>query len=191
MKRIVVVHKIISKSAGLLTPKATKLFETIKSEAVNYSVIWCGNNKYQVTRGPLSQYAVNVETKTCSCRKWELTGMPCRHAVVVIWNMKQHGMDVGIPENWVSEVYWLDTWKKVYANTIDPINGRDMWMPSACPTKLTPPKHHKQIGRPKKKRKKTSEELSQPVVSGKMSRIGSTTTCGKCGEKGHNKRSCK
>ncbi|MFS7931778.1 putative transcription factor interactor and regulator CCHC(Zn) family [Helianthus anomalus] len=192
MKRIVLVHKVIAKCDGPLTPKATELFETIKSEASQCSVIYSGNNKYQVSRGIYDQCVVNINQRNCTCRKWELTGLPCRHAVAVIWNMTQHGQDVGIPESWVSEVYWIETWKKVYANTIDGVNGVVMWTPSQCPITLRPPKHHKQVGRPKKKRKKSAEELSQPIVkNGKMIRVGSTVTCTKCKGKGHNQRSCK
>ncbi|KAD2393312.1 hypothetical protein E3N88_40289 [Mikania micrantha] len=191
MKRILVVHKLISKCDGPLTPNATKAFNTIKSEASQYTVIWNTSNKYQVN-GPWSdQRVVDVGQRTCSCRRWELTGMPCKHAVAVNWNMAVNGIEVGIPESWVSKVYWLDTWKKVYQSTVNPINGKDLWIPSTCPTTLLPPKHHKQIGRPKKKRKKAVDELNQGVSkNGKMVRAGNTITCTLCKDIGHNKRTC-
>ncbi|KAK1419396.1 hypothetical protein QVD17_28563 [Tagetes erecta] len=109
----------------------------------------------------------------------------------MIWNMEQHGQDEGIPENWVSDVYWLSTWKKVYDHTVEPITGMDFWTPSQCPTTIDPPKHHKPIGRPKKQRKKSNEELAEVGKDGKMSRRGNTVTCDLCKNKGHNKRSCK
>ncbi|KAK9078780.1 hypothetical protein SSX86_002838 [Deinandra increscens subsp. villosa] len=190
MKRIAGVHKLIAKCEGPLTPNATKILEGIKSEANNYLVSWNGANKFQVSGPRGNQCVVDVDLKTCSCRKWELTGIPCRHAVAVNWEMARYRLEVGIPETWVSEVYWLDTWKKVYAHTIDPINGRDMWPQSACPTTLVPPKHHKQVGRPKKARKKSKDE--QVVEkNGKMSRRGNSVRCTNCNNRGHNKRSCK
>jgi hypothetical protein len=192
MKRIVAVHKSIAKCNGPLTPKVTMLLEKIKSDASQCTVVWSGPNKYQVSGPSQSQFVVKFDEKTCSCRRWDLTGIPCKHGVAVIWDMALNGIDVGIPETHVSQVYWLDTWKKVYNKTIEPINGRDMWPNSACPTKLLPPKHHKQVGRPKKKRQKTAEEMTQPAgEGGKMVRYGGTVTCGKCGNKGHNQRSCK
>lgn len=93
----------------------------------------------------MSQCVVNMDLKTCSCRKWDLTGMPCEHAVAAIRDMSKNDISVGEPENWVSEVYWLDTWKKVYANVIEPINGPSSWTPSHCPTTLVPPKHNMQV----------------------------------------------
>ncbi|KAI3731259.1 hypothetical protein L1987_62447 [Smallanthus sonchifolius] len=195
MKRIVVVHKIIAKCKGPLTPTATKMLDQIKTDASHYTVIWAGTGKYQVTGPTGEQRAVFMDKRSCSCRKWDLTGMPCRHAVACIWNMAMHGSDEGIPEKWVHEAYWLDTWKKVYAHTLDPINSKDLWTPSKCPTTLIPPKHHKQVGRPKKKRKKSADEVSQLTQtmssSGKMPRKGNTVTCDKCKQKGHNQRTCK
>lgn len=46
-----------------------------------------------------------------------------------------------------------------------------------------------QVGRPKKKRKRAVDE---PVSQGKkLSRKFLTVKCSKCGNKGHNSRSCK
>ncbi|GKG35091.1 mutator type transposase, partial [Tanacetum coccineum] len=47
------------------------------------------------------------------------------------------------------------------------------------------------VGRPGKKRKKSACEVTEMVKDGKLTRKGGTVTCCKCGQKGHNKRSCK
>ncbi|GKG06467.1 mutator type transposase, partial [Tanacetum coccineum] len=47
------------------------------------------------------------------------------------------------------------------------------------------------VGRPGKKRKKSVGEVTEMVKDGKLIRKGGTVTCCKCGQKGHNKRSCK
>ncbi|KAD4982520.1 hypothetical protein E3N88_19191 [Mikania micrantha] len=155
-KRIVNVHKIQARCEGPLTPAATTMFNAIKHEASQYNVLVTGSSKYQANGPRGNECVVDVVMKTCSCRKWELTGMPCRHAVAAIWDMSKNDMSVGLPESWVSEVYWLDTWKKAYMHTIYPIPGPELWTPSECPFKLTPPKHHKQVGRPKKKKEEIS-----------------------------------
>ncbi|KAJ0567248.1 hypothetical protein HanIR_Chr06g0282651 [Helianthus annuus] len=41
-----------------------------------------------------------------------------------------------------------------------------MWPPSMCPTKLTPLKHHKKVGRPKKKRKRSQLEVEAGLTRG-------------------------
>ncbi|XP_022040793.1 uncharacterized protein LOC110943349 [Helianthus annuus] len=170
-KRIVNVKKLQAKCMGPLTPHATEVYDEIKKQAAEMSVLMVDSDK-----------------------KWDLTGMPCKHAVAAIWDMSRNSIDAGIPEEWVSDVYWLSTWKKVYENVIEPINGLNMWTPSQCPTTLIPPKHHTRVGRPKKKRKEAfgEKELEQEFdKGGKMTRKGSTIKCGKCGNMGHNVRSCK
>ncbi|KAK1424568.1 hypothetical protein QVD17_19900 [Tagetes erecta] len=77
----------------------------------------------EVTITRTQQHVVDIDAKTSSCRRWEFTAMPYKHTVVVLWNMDQHGYDMGILERWVFEVYWLDSWKKVYMNTLEPIHG--------------------------------------------------------------------
>lgn len=190
MKRIVVVHKLISKSDGPLTPYATRAFNEIKEKASQYTVLMAGRGRFQVTGlSTFDQCSVNVNDRTCTCRKWQLTGMPCQHGVAAIWNMGQNGVQTGIVESWVDEVYWLETWKRVYFNTIEPINGREFWVPSECPSILVPPKHHTPVGRPKKARKKSNVEIEE--AKGKMTRKGGTKKCAKCGNEGHNSRGCK
>ena len=155
--------------------------------------MWNGENEYQVTGPYNDQVVVDIMKKSCSCRKWELTGMPCKHAVAALWDLAGHKEGVGIPENWVHECYWLTTWKKVYSHKIYCLNGPNLWKKHPSPLTLIPPKQHTQIGRPPKKRKKSADELSSQKMSsgGKLSRVGKTVTCTVCKTMGHNKRSCK
>ncbi|XP_076922696.1 uncharacterized protein LOC143584551 [Bidens hawaiensis] len=178
MKRMVVVHKTIAKCQGPLAPVATTLFEKIKTEANPYTVIWNGNTKYQVTDPTNEKRDVDMEQRTCSCRTWELMGMSCRHAVACIYNMAMSGQSDGIAERWVDEASWLETWKKVYAKTLEPINSMELWPISPCSTTITAPKYHKKIGRPKKKRRKYAEEILE--LSQNLQKV----------QVGHNKRSC-
>lgn len=195
MKRIVIVQKVAEKSQGPLTPSATTIFERIKKAAGKYDVTWNGGNKYQCTRQYADQYVVDMNDKSCTCRKWELTGFPCPHGVAAIWNMSLNGMDVGVPEDYVHPAYRLCTWLEVYSHKINPISGRSQWRKSPHQTTLLPPLYHKQPGRPSKKRRRSQVELeSQPASSfvkdGKLSRSGTSKTCSKCKQVGHNARGC-
>ncbi|GJT43997.1 mutator type transposase [Tanacetum coccineum] len=101
------------------------------------------------TDGPhKDQCVVNVEERTCSCRKLDLTWMPCKHAVVAIWNMVDIGLEHDIPETWVH-----------------PNN----------PIILTPSDKHTPIGRPPKKRKKSAAELCDGMVKDVYSNLSQTT----------------
>ncbi|GKB49062.1 reverse transcriptase domain-containing protein [Tanacetum coccineum] len=52
-------------------------------------------------------------------------------------------------------------------------------------------KHNTPVGRPRKNRRKSKEEKAEMVKDGKLSRAYKTVTCMKCGNLGHNSRSCK
>ncbi|KAI3748432.1 hypothetical protein L6452_11494 [Arctium lappa] len=63
--------------------------------------------RYAPVSGPWNdQCIVDVRARTCSCRQWELTGIPCKHSVATNWNMAANGSDV-VPESWVDNSYRL------------------------------------------------------------------------------------
>ncbi|PWA54192.1 transposase, mutator type [Artemisia annua] len=94
--------------------------------------------------------------------------------------MADHGMDMGLPEDWVHSSYRLETWKKQYLFKINHVVGRHLWVKNDWPTTLLLPKIHGQIGRPKEKGKKEKECWKGLQVTCKISK-----------GKGHNKRGCK
>ncbi|CAI9265894.1 unnamed protein product [Lactuca saligna] len=134
MKKIVKVDKEIQKVVGPLTPTATTILDNIKSKAEQYVATFCGAGKYQVAGPWQDQCIVDVGQQSCTCKRWELTGIPCKHGVAAIWDMGRNDKDVGIPESFVHPCYWLSSWKEMYSFKVSPINGRSMWEKSAIPT---------------------------------------------------------
>ncbi|KAI3500877.1 hypothetical protein L1887_36704 [Cichorium endivia] len=204
MKRICNVLKVMAKSPGPLTPTASKLLEINRSNAVQYRARWNGTSKYEVYGPWHDQHVVNMKEMTCTCRRWDLNGIPCKHAIATINEMGDSGEKVGELYTYVNKVYWMDTWKNAYSYKIDPIKGRSMWPKSPCPFKLTPPPHHTQPGRPKTKRKRSADERNSSQskkINETQTQGGSQTqrltkkfvsvTCGKCHNRGHNSRTCK
>ncbi|GJW76436.1 retrovirus-related pol polyprotein from transposon TNT 1-94 [Tanacetum coccineum] len=165
MKRIVIVQKVIEKSQGPLTPTVTKIFNVIKEKASQSTVVWDGAEQFQVNEGRQNLVVMNLANRSCSCRKWEVSGIPCKHAIACNFNMTDNGMQVGLLENLVHQSMRLQTWKTVYSFKINPVHG--------------------------KKRKKSAGEMTEMVKNGKLTRKGGTATCCKCGQKGPNKRICK
>nr|GEV64683.1 hypothetical protein [Tanacetum cinerariifolium] len=162
MKRIVIVQKVIQKCDGPQTPTIAKLFDKIKAGSLGCTVEWNGSELYQVKGSHPEQYVVNLTQKTCSCRKWEISGIPCKHAIAAIHDMTDNSFDVGIPEDWVHESYKLQTWMNDYSY---------------------------KIGRPPKKRKKSKGEIAM-VKGNKLTRQCKIVTCSLCQAARHNKRSC-
>nr|XP_043633429.1 uncharacterized protein LOC122604617 [Erigeron canadensis] len=176
MKRIVIVQKIIDTQKGPLTPTASALFESIKNAANHCTALWNGSHRFQVKDSYRDQCVVDIQERTCSCRKWQLTGMPCKHAVCGIWNARDNSVHDTIVEDWVDPCYRLDTWKEVYSFKVEPVTGSFSWPKNNCPTRLLPPVHKTQVGRPKKLRRKSVMELEEGkmVKNGKLTRTGKT-----------------
>ncbi|GJR03599.1 mutator type transposase [Tanacetum coccineum] len=95
-----------------------------------------------------------MDKRVCSCRKWELTRITCKHVMAAIYNMSENSMGVGIPEHWVHVAYRLETWAHVYSFKVNPCNVREMWPVFESTTVIIPPLYKPQVGRPPKKRKK-------------------------------------
>lgn len=137
-----------------------------------------------------------MTTRVCTCRRWELTGIPCKHVVVDIYNMSSNGKEVGIPEDWVSQCYWLNTWNEMYKYKIEGIVGPAFCSKCSIPSNLKPPNYHVSIGRTRKNRSVSKDEISEEalkksfVKNWKLSKRGSTIKCATCGGKGQNKRAC-
>ncbi|CAI9261197.1 unnamed protein product [Lactuca saligna] len=200
MKRICNFIKVQKKCVGPLTPSATKIMEKNVNWASQYTVRWNGSDKYQVQGPWQDQHVVDMVERVCNCRKWELTGLPCKHVIAVLNDKADNGDEVGELHTYAHRVHWLETWKTAYVYKVEPIKGRAMWPISECPIKITPPIHKNQPGRPKKKMRHSAEEKSQKKGdnvasgsgsqsniasrSGKLTRKFIQVTCSKCKIKG-------
>lgn len=131
------------------------------------------------------QIVVNLKERTCACRKWQLTGIPCFHACSCIFFQKQSPLD------YMHECYKTSRFKQVYSHLLEPINGEEFWE-DTLETPLLPPKVRVAPGRPKKKRDKKSDvpqtRENDPHM---LKRTGTSLQCSHCREWGHNQRSCK
>ncbi|XVF48456.1 hypothetical protein PTKIN_Ptkin03bG0191400 [Pterospermum kingtungense] len=127
------------------------------------------------------QYTVNLKKRICSCRLWQISGIPCAHACCIIWH------DGGEPDKYLHKYYHKDTFLKSYQYSLQPINGSHEWKKSTLEP-INPPIPKKTPGRPKTNRRKSKNEPKK--YPGKMGRGGMIMTCRICGVEGHNKRGC-
>nr|GEW90665.1 splicing factor [Tanacetum cinerariifolium] len=47
----------------------------------------CGNNVFEVRKG-YDSYGVNIDNRTCACKWWDLSGVPCVHSVAAFSFLK-------------------------------------------------------------------------------------------------------
>ncbi|CAB4263665.1 unnamed protein product [Prunus armeniaca] len=63
-------------------PKIFKKVEINKAKAGGCVTMWSSGGKFQVGSGGISQYIVDLDLRTCSCKEWDLTGWPYVHGVL-------------------------------------------------------------------------------------------------------------
>ncbi|XP_022889110.1 uncharacterized protein LOC111404551 [Olea europaea var. sylvestris] len=106
---------------------------------------------------------------------FQVDQLPCRHALVVIATLKLNVYD------FCSVYYTRDAYLNTYKETVFPVGNKSEWnLPDDVSNRVVFALNQKKSsGRPTKKRKKSAYERSQVVK------------CGRCGEFGHNRRTCR
>ncbi|CAH1447328.1 unnamed protein product [Lactuca virosa] len=136
------------------------------------------------TRHGYSAYKVDLDAHSCSCRLWEISGLPCVHAQAAI-NFTHRD-----PTDFISFWYHKDKFIEIYKDNILPVNGSNMW-PYTEYLKPLPPLVRRMPGRPKTKRRRHASECQDSKFPTQKAKVSRTVRCGKCRELGHNKLSCK
>ncbi|KAL8528831.1 hypothetical protein ACS0TY_006330 [Phlomoides rotata] len=90
------------------------------------------SSHYQVRCFDGGQYTVDLQQKTCTCRAWQLCGIPCTHAVCAILG---ENMD---PEDFVHQYYSVDMYKEAYKYPIFGISYDVLWDPTMYIPPLPP-----------------------------------------------------
>ncbi|XP_012831101.1 PREDICTED: uncharacterized protein LOC105952132 [Erythranthe guttata] len=120
-----------------------------------YNVEWNGHEQFEVIGAFQEKIVVHLGEKTCSCRKWNVSGVPCKHAIVGMFYMHYP------PEEFVVDCYKKEVYLKAYSRMMNPMHGPDEW-PNSNRSPLHPPIVEKLPGRPKKARKKQlGEEVTK------------------------------
>ncbi|XP_060182367.1 uncharacterized protein LOC132612037 [Lycium barbarum] len=129
-----------------VSPMAMMVFNVNVERSMQCNIDWNGDEGFEVLEGSY-RHTVNLGQQKCSCRSWELKGIPCAHAIAA---MNHLNMDASQA---ISSWYIKDKYLKAYSNFIQPVPNMKMWPDSTNPI-VEPPKVRKMHGRPTKNRKK-------------------------------------
>ncbi|XP_060969452.1 uncharacterized protein LOC133036739 [Cannabis sativa] len=118
---------------------------------------------------------VNLKEKTCTCNRFQKDEMPCNHAVAVMKDLNINTY------NYCAQYYTSKAWLQTYEETVYPVgNVREWELPDFFEEIIVlPPKERIKSGRPRKRRMAAAWETKKQ------------NKCGKCGQKGHNKKTCR
>ncbi|XP_055961073.1 uncharacterized protein LOC130015299 [Mercurialis annua] len=120
-------------------------------------------------------FIVDLKDRTCTCRRFQLDGIPCPHAMAILREINQE------PYKFCSSYYKKETLLKTYEETVYPIEDQKMW---TIPEEVAEMIVAILIGRTKSGRPKKSRYKSK-------SEISNHNKCSRCKLYGHNRKTCR
>ncbi|XP_020970118.1 uncharacterized protein LOC110268357 [Arachis ipaensis] len=102
-----------------IMPMITKKLEKRASLARDWRPYWSSASNYEVMCG-LDKYVVDLAAGECSCRTWQMSGIPCPHAISCI---TFKGLNL---ESYVADCYKKEAYIKCYQEVIHPVNDPEL-----------------------------------------------------------------
>ena len=87
------------------------------------------------------RFIVDLDKKECTCREWQLTDLPCVHAIAYIGTRWVELAD------FVDPYYSIEMFKAAYATIVAPMPSKEEWENVEIGFKLLPPKCNRATGR--------------------------------------------
>ncbi|XP_061336417.1 uncharacterized protein LOC133283559 isoform X2 [Gastrolobium bilobum] len=165
---------------SVLAPSAERQMIEANSHASTYQVLRSDETEFEVLSADRSDI-VNIGSHSCSCRDWQLYGIPCSHAVAALKSCRK---DVYA---FTKKCFTVASYRETYVEDINPIPGKLEWRKtdeSAMVDDIVvvrPPKFRRPPGRPEKKR----------ICVEDLNREKHTVHCSRCNQTGHYKTTCK
>ncbi|KAE8676823.1 Protease Do-like 7 [Hibiscus syriacus] len=114
-----------SRSTGTLKHRVTPWTEKKITKRVVKSTSWrvepCSNTLFEVLDNNLNGL-VDLNAKTCSCKKWKTSGYPCGHVIKVALHLNQDDSSPYAMDCYTTEVY-----RQTYAEIVYPIPHPSEW----------------------------------------------------------------
>ncbi|GAA0186091.1 hypothetical protein LIER_33379 [Lithospermum erythrorhizon] len=174
MGRINTRRLTMSKKSRSLCVKIKIILDKNIDESVGMTYIWNGMNDFEV-KGSEDQYTVDTGKCHCSCGTWQLSGVPCAHAIVCLRFLGKTIVDC------VPKCYKKSTFLQTYTHVLNPMCGRTEKL-RKLPTvdgvgKLVTIKEVAQVESSKKKASEPveAEPAEQPVRKKQATRRGGSS----------------
>ena len=142
------IQQNIAKSAkwnSRICPNIRKKLNMYINLAQYCTAIWNGKDGYEV-KDKNRRYTIDIGARTCSCRYWQLSGIPCHHAVTAIYLSSLQ------LEDFIADCYSVVEYNKIYDHCMLPMEGMGQW--PTDPRQPQPPAYVKMPGRPRKERRR-------------------------------------
>nr|XP_017227610.1 PREDICTED: uncharacterized protein LOC108203301 [Daucus carota subsp. sativus] len=154
-----------------------KALKNISKDTISCKAYMSKPGEYEIHEGK-SHFPLSLNNKICSCGAWQISDIPCRHAIRAMVHAK---ID---PHTVVLAWYSVRTYKQSYSHHINPLPDKEQWPAYADLPIIMPPTLKRGVGRPCRNRRREEGE-------DKKGKRTQTVKCKKCGCLGHNSRTCK
>ncbi|XP_066314202.1 uncharacterized protein [Miscanthus floridulus] len=124
------------------------------------------------------RFVVNLRQRTCVCRVWQGTGLPCRHAIAYITSIPGAKL-----EDYVDNCYSVEKFRAAYGGVIPSILDKSMWSKATHGFFMHPPLLKSTAGRSKNRHKGALEGGSRKKIK--------RHECPICHQLGHHWYTCK
>ncbi|KAJ6799223.1 uncharacterized protein M6B38_333555 [Iris pallida] len=165
---------------SVLVPSAEKVISEAVADSRCYQVLRANKVEFEIVSSERTNI-VDIQSRCCSCRRWQIYGLPCAHAAAALLSC---GEDVRL---YAQECFSIRNYCETYSQIINPIPDRSLWKELAEGTEgakrdiiIRPPKTRRPPGRPKKKVLRI-ESLKRPKK---------LVQCGRCHLLGHSQKKC-
>ena len=152
-----------------LTPLLEKKLQKEMSRSRTLNVICSTETMFEVRSSSVN--VVNIGSWECTCKKWQITGLPCMHAVAVFNRVDRSVYD------YCSRYFRKESYLITYSEPVHRIPDVDQ-MNLFVPASSYPPPTNRPPGRPKRKRINPHKTTIRPL------------RCSRCKVVGHNKATC-
>jgi len=129
--------------------------------------------------GSTYRFVVNLKERTCSCRAWDVSGLPCKHAIAYITSIPGEKI-----EDHVDNYYSVQSFRAAYDGTIPSIPDKSMWPKKELSFFLHRPLLKSTAGRRRQNRYKDVAEGGSKGGKGRHQ-------CPICQQYGHHWYTCK
>ena len=126
-----------------------------------------------------SLHVVNLILKKCTCQRFEREKLPCVHAIAAA--EYRNVCRISLCSPYYNNAYLMSA----YADSVMPVDRALPVPENVANQPCLPPDIRQQPGRPKKSRMKSALEVA---LSNKRPR--KAHTCSRCGQSGHNAKTC-
>ncbi|XP_071735532.1 uncharacterized protein [Rutidosis leptorrhynchoides] len=131
MERMNVMRRLGQEWVGDIAPNIMRRLEINKDHHSFWTTHFSGGYEFEV-RHKSEAFKVDGKMRTCSCRMWQLSGLPCPHACSAIFAMGKS------PEDYIPAWFRKDMYIGTYSTYLKPVGGISCWVPNNLNKPLPP-----------------------------------------------------